>query len=72
MIKIEGLTKEQVAMLDEMWACDSMDEIHAWMEECPEDKRPMANVLWEMLILASIDEDLEDLSDARNVLINFI
>lgn len=72
MITIDGLTKEQVRMLDEMWALESMQEMAEWMENLPESKRPMAEVLQEMLILASIDEDLEELSDATQVLSKFI
>ena len=72
MITIDGLTKEQVRMLDEMWALDTMEEMSEWMENVPEDKRQMAELLQEMLILASIDEDLEELSDATQVLDKFI
>jgi hypothetical protein len=72
MITIDGLTKEQVRMLDEMWELDSMEEMAEWMENVPESKRPMAELLQEMLILASIDDDLEELSDATKVLDKFI
>jgi hypothetical protein len=72
MITIDGLTKEQVLMLDEMWELDSMEEMAEWMENVPESKRPMAELLQEMLILASIDDDLEELSDATKVLDKFI
>jgi hypothetical protein len=72
MITIDGLTKAQVRMLDEMWALNTMDEMSEWMENLPEHKRPMAEVLQEMLILASIDEDLDELSDATQVLSKFI
>lgn len=72
MITIDGLTKEQVRMLDEMWELNTMDEIAEWMESLPEQKRPMAELLQEMLILASIDADLDELSDATQVLKKFI
>jgi hypothetical protein len=72
MITIDGLTKEQVRMLDEMWALDTMEEMSEWMENVPEHKRQMAELLQEMLILASIDDDLEKLSDATQVLDKFI
>jgi hypothetical protein len=72
MITIDGLTKEQVRMLDEMWALDTMEEMSEWMENVPEHKRQMVELLQEMLILASIDEDLEELSDATQVLDKFI
>ena len=72
MITIDGLTKEQVRMLDEMWELDSMEEMAEWMENVPESKRPIAELLQEMLILASIDDDLEELSDATKVLDKFI
>lgn len=72
MITIDGLTKEQVCMLDEMWALDSIAEIAEWVENLPEHKRPMAELLQHMLILASIDDDLEELSDATKVLDKFI
>jgi hypothetical protein len=72
MITIDGLTKEQVRMLDEMWELDSMEQMAEWMENVPESKRPMAELLHEMLILASIDDDLEELSDATKVLDKFI
>jgi hypothetical protein len=72
MITIDGLTKEQVRMLDEMWALETMEEMAEWMENVPAEKRQMAELLQEMLILASIDEDLDELSDATQVLSKFI
>lgn len=72
MITIDGLTKEQVRMLDEMWALDTMQEMAEWMENVPPEKRQMAELLQEMIILASIDEDLDELSDATQVLSKFI
>jgi hypothetical protein len=72
MITINGLTKQQVRMLDEMWELETMQEMAEWMENLPAERRQMAELLQEMLILASIDEDLDELSDATQVLEKFI
>ena len=71
MITISGLNISQVKMLDEMWALESMEDMAEWYEQLPKSKRKMADLLQDMLVLASIDEDLEDLTDARKVLANF-
>jgi len=70
MITIDGLTKAQTKLLDTMWSIDGYDDYLKWKSELSESKQLEVELLEEMLMLADID-DIEDVSQARNILANF-
>jgi hypothetical protein len=73
MITINGLTPHQVALLDEMWACDTWQEFEEFMEALdPEDRRE-ALKLQRMILLAELDNVVAEmpLTEARQVLDKF-
>jgi uncharacterized protein YukE len=62
-IKIENLTPEQVEMLDAMWACESSEEYLDWYNLLDAKDQDMADVLQRLIILETMEEMLEEVSD---------
>jgi len=62
-IEIKNLTPEQVEMLDAMWACESAEEYLEWYHLLDGEDQAMADVLQRMIILETMDEMLEEVSD---------
>lgn len=62
-IEIKNLTPEQVEMLDAMWACESAEEYLDWYHLLDAEDQEMADILQRMIILETMDEMLEEVSD---------
>ena len=62
-IEIKNLTPEQVEMLDAMWACESAEEYLNWYYLLDPQDQEQADVLQRMIILETMDEMLEEISD---------
>lgn len=55
---IDGLTEEDVVILDEMWAIDSREELKLYLNGLSSRKRQKAITLLEMVTLSSIDDNV--------------
>ena len=62
-IEINNLTAEQVEMLDIMWSFDSAEEYLTWYHLLDAEDQEQADVLQHMIILETMDEMLEEVSD---------
>ncbi len=73
MISINGLTPYQVALLDEMWACDTWQEFEEFLEALDSDDRMEALNLQRMILLAELDNVVAEmpLTEANAVLSKF-
>ena len=73
MIEINGLTPYQVALLDEMWACDTWQDFEEFLEALDSDDRMEALNLQRMILLAELDEHVAEmpLTEANAVLSKF-
>ena len=73
MIEINGLTPYQVALLDDMWACESFEEYEEFMNNLSEDDRVECLRLERMVLLAELDEVVAEmpLTEAQKVLAQF-
>ncbi len=73
MIEINGLTAYQVSLLDEMWACDTMEEFEEFMEALDPEDRAEALKLQRMMLLAELDNVVAEmpLTEANAVLDRF-
>jgi hypothetical protein len=56
MITIDGLTTEQVDMLNHMWTIDSYADLLEWQQSLSCEKRQISETLADLVILAEIDE----------------
>jgi hypothetical protein len=73
MIQINGLTAHQVALLDEMWACDTWEDFEEFLETLEPHDRVEAGRLQRMILLAELDEVVakDPLKEAKLVLDKF-
>ena len=73
MIEINGLTPYQVDMLDHMWSLDSQEEYFQWYDLLDEEDQKLADSLQHMVLLASMDEIVEETNfeDAKEALKKF-
>ena len=73
MIQINGLTQDQVDMLDIMWELDSEQEFFEWYDLLDEKDQQMADLLQRMIILAEIDnsQEVKDTTQATQYLKKF-
>lgn len=73
MIQINGLTAHQVSILDEMWACDTLEEFEQFLDACDPEDRAEALRLQRMVLLAELDEVVAQmpLTEAETVLAQF-
>lgn len=72
MVMIANLTQEQVELCDQLWACDTMDDVENFIASLPSDEdRHEARVLQTMMLAAICDEEVQTYDDcgaARNIL----
>lgn len=72
---IKNLTENQVALLDEMWACDTYEEYENFLECLDPADRAEAESLQRLLLIETLDEEFEqmtDYPDARRVLVDIM
>jgi hypothetical protein len=75
-IRIDGLTPEQVRMLNDMWSLGSSEEFELWYESLDDDEVQMADQLKEMLVYAVMDamleKEKEEMADVKKYLKKFM
>ena len=57
-MRIDGLKTRHVKILDELWNCDTMEDLSNYMKHKTPEEISEINVLRELLIIAAIDDDL--------------
>jgi hypothetical protein len=73
-MQIQGLTEEQVEMLDFMWSLDSMEEFEEWKSGLDRREQLLADTLQRMVLMAALDDVLETekaYPDAKKLLKQF-
>lgn len=73
-MQIDGLTEQQVEMLDHMWSLDTMEEFDEWVATLDADDTTMALSLQKMILFATLDESMEQMRsypDANQLLKQF-
>jgi hypothetical protein len=73
MITLTGLTANQVALLDEMWACDTVEDFDELLETLEPSERSEALRLQRMVLLAELDNVIAEspLTEANEMLDKF-
>jgi hypothetical protein len=72
MITITGLTRRQKRMLNIMWDLDTEEDYFEWYNSLDAELQAEADLLQRMVILESQEEDLGDLTDAKDALANIM
>lgn len=62
-ITIDGLTEQQVHLLDTMWNIDGYDEYMRWKAELQENTRKIVEVLESLVIAAELDNEEVEISE---------
>lgn len=57
---IEGLTEHQVELLNEMWACDTLEDYEAFYELLSEEDQQQADLLQRLVIMTALDDDMAE------------
>lgn len=71
-INIDGLSPEEIQMLDMMWSIETPEDMEDWLSSLNRQEKLLAYSLRMMLIAEMIDYDLvQDLTLARNYLKKF-
>jgi hypothetical protein len=71
MIQIHNLTEYQVEMLDHMWSLDSLEEYEEWYNLLDDKDQCLADSLQQMILLAEMDNMIDDCKDAKQLLKKF-
>ena len=56
---LQGLTEEDVSILDAIWALDTFEELQSYLKSLSSQKRQKANTLIELVRLADTDDRVE-------------
>lgn len=57
---IDGLTVEQVQLLDKMWTLDTTQELVSWIKTLNDRQIHQVKVLRDLLVLSLIDDEVEE------------
>ena len=70
-ITIYGVTKRQKRMLNIMWNLDSEEDYFEWYNSLDEELQKEAELLQRMIIMAELDNEVNDTTDAKELLKKF-
>jgi uncharacterized protein YukE len=70
-IKIHGVSKRQKRMLNIMWNLDSEEDYFEWYNSLDENLQKEAELLQRMIIMAELDNQINDTTDAKELLKKF-
>ena len=59
-MKIDGLSKADVELLDVLWQLDTEDELYSWLKRQTPGVQKRAKVLIELAVMADREEDPMD------------
>lgn len=71
MITIDGLTKKEVKLLDIMWSIQDEQVYDEWKSALSEQLQDLVDVLEELVLYETLEEELQDFSEAQKVLKKF-
>jgi len=70
-ITIHGVTKRQKRILNIMWNLDSEEDYFEWYNSLDEELQKEAELLQRMIIMAELDNEVNDTTDAKELLKKF-
>jgi hypothetical protein len=71
MITIEGLTKQQVKLLDIMWSIHDIEVYDEWKSALSEQMQDMVDVLEKLASYEMLETKLQDFTQANEMLKKF-
>jgi hypothetical protein len=70
-ITIHGVSKRQKRMLNIMWNIKSEEDYFEWYNSLDEELQKEAELMQRMIIMAELDKEELDLTEARKLLSKF-
>jgi hypothetical protein len=70
-ITIHGVSKRQKRMLNIMWNIKSEEDYFEWYNSLDEELQKEAELMQRMIIMAEMDKEEMDLTEARKLLSKF-
>jgi uncharacterized protein YukE len=70
-ITINGVSKRQKRMLNIMWNLDSEEDYFEWYNSLDENLQKEAELLQRLVIMAELDNEVRDTTDAKELLKKF-
>jgi len=70
-IKIHGVSKRQKRMLNIMWNLDSEEDYFEWYNSLDDNLQKEAELLQRLIIMAELDNEMRDTTDAKELLKKF-
>jgi hypothetical protein len=69
-MEIKGLTQLQRELADQLWALDTLEEVHGFIDGLPKRLRGQARLVLAMIEIAAIDDIVsnDDLDLAKSVI----
>jgi len=71
MIKLQGLSKQDVAICNLLWNCQSVEAVEALVKAMPPEYKKRAVVMRELMIAAELDT-VEDVYEETTALLHTI
>lgn len=71
-VQLTHLTQHQVDLLNQMWELKEEQDYFAWYESLDAETQQEVEGLQTLIILESVDQLMTDLSEARQVLKQFM
>jgi hypothetical protein len=71
MIKLQGLSKQDVAICNLLWNCQSVEAVEAMVKAMPPEYKKRAVVMRELMIAAELDT-VEDVYEETTALLHTI
>ena len=71
MIKLQGLSKQDVAICNLLWNCESVEAVEAMVKAMPPEYKKRAVVMRELMIAAELDT-VEDVYEETTALLHTI
>jgi hypothetical protein len=71
-ITIHGVTKRQKRMLNIMWNLETEEDYFEWYNSLDTELQQEAELLQRLIIMAELDNDVRDTTDAKELLQQFM
>ncbi len=68
MMVIRGINRKQKKLLDIIWSFQELEDLDGWIQGLNKKKRQEAKTLKQLVILATIDERVEKMTEFPDIL----
>lgn len=70
MITIQGLSPRQYQLADQIWSCDSQEDVKRFIAALPGEYKQDAELVHDLMVAAVFDEQLEITQDVADLIVS--